>query len=106
MAQLSNAGTDGAAGRLQVLQKVADLQEAISEGATSFLLTEFKYMGVFMVSLSPRQHVFLLGVLPRLRTGLCVRPVLHVRLALRCESPLNFGGRMSMIRFSAAGTNT
>ena len=34
----------------QVLQKAADLQEAISEGATSFLLTEFKYMGVFMVS--------------------------------------------------------
>ena len=48
---------------LQVLQKAADLQEAISEGATSFLLTEFKYMGVFMVSSSPRQHVVLLSML-------------------------------------------
>ena len=47
----------------QVLQKAADLQEAISEGATSFLLTEFKYMGVFMVSSSPRQHVVLLSML-------------------------------------------
>ena len=47
----------------QVLQKAADLQEAISEGATSFLLTEFKYMGVFMVSSSPRQHVLLLSML-------------------------------------------
>lgn len=27
------------------------LQEAISEGATSFLITEYKYMGVFMVSI-------------------------------------------------------
>ena len=34
---------------LQIVQKAADLQEAISEGATSFLLTEYKYMGVFMV---------------------------------------------------------
>ena len=36
-------------GPAQVVQKVADLQEAISEGATSFLITEYKYMGVFMV---------------------------------------------------------
>jgi len=35
---------------VQIVQKAADLQEAISEGATSFLLTEYKYMGVFMVS--------------------------------------------------------
>ena len=34
---------------VQIVQKAADLQEAISEGATSFLLTEYKYMGVFMV---------------------------------------------------------
>lgn len=34
---------------LQIVQKVADLQDAISEGATSFLFTEYKYMGVFMV---------------------------------------------------------
>ncbi|KAK9845522.1 hypothetical protein WJX81_008507 [Elliptochloris bilobata] len=40
------------AGEESVLQKVADLQEAISEGATSFLLTEFKYMGVFMAGFS------------------------------------------------------
>ena len=34
---------------LQIVQKAADLQDAISEGATSFLITEYKYMGVFMV---------------------------------------------------------
>lgn len=34
---------------LQIVQKAADLQDAISEGATSFLVTEYKYMGVFMV---------------------------------------------------------
>ena len=83
MAQLSIAGTDGAAGSSQVLQKVADLQEAISEGATSFLLTEFKYIGVFMVSLSPRQHVFLLGMLPRLCERAMYWPVLPFRHALR-----------------------
>ena len=37
---------------VQVLQKCADIQEHISEGATSFLLTEYKYMAVFMVRLS------------------------------------------------------
>ena len=36
-------------GVVQIVQKAADLQEAISEGATSFLLTEYKYMGIFMV---------------------------------------------------------
>eukprot|EP00775_Hariotina_reticulata_P003821 gene3821-4079_t len=33
----------------QVVQKAADIQEAISEGANSFLFTEYKYLGVFMV---------------------------------------------------------
>ena len=33
----------------QVVQKAADLMDAIAEGATSFLITEYKYMGVFMV---------------------------------------------------------
>jgi hypothetical protein len=33
----------------QIVQKAADIQEAISEGANSFLFTEYKYMGVFMV---------------------------------------------------------
>lgn len=37
--------------RVQIVQKVADLQDAISEGANSFLITEYKYMGVFMVGL-------------------------------------------------------
>ena len=34
---------------LQIVGKAADLMDAISEGATSFLITEYKYMGVFMV---------------------------------------------------------
>ncbi|WIA41962.1 hypothetical protein OEZ86_009266 [Tetradesmus obliquus] len=33
----------------EVVQKAADIQEAISEGANSFLFTEYRYMGVFMV---------------------------------------------------------
>jgi hypothetical protein len=33
----------------QVVQKAADIQEAISEGANSFLFTEYKYLGVFGV---------------------------------------------------------
>jgi inorganic pyrophosphatase len=32
-----------------VVQKAADIQDAISEGANSFLFTEYKYMGIFMV---------------------------------------------------------
>eukprot|EP00891_Asterochloris_glomerata_P003635 jgi/Astpho2/3635/Aster-06926 len=36
-------------GEDEIVQKAADLQAAISEGATSFLFTEYKYMGVFMV---------------------------------------------------------
>jgi Na+/H+-translocating membrane pyrophosphatase len=38
-------------GSLQILDKVSQLQDAISEGAVSFLTTEYKYMGVFSVSL-------------------------------------------------------
>lgn len=46
----------------QIVQKVADLQDAISEGATSFLFTEYKYMGVFMVSscFPPTLHCLLM----------------------------------------------
>lgn len=34
---------------VQVVQKAADIQDAISEGANSFLFTEYRYLGVFMV---------------------------------------------------------
>lgn len=43
-------------GSVQVLQKCADIQEHISEGANSFLLTEYNYMAIFMVR-SPRSGV-------------------------------------------------
>lgn len=33
----------------EVAAKAAEIQEAISEGATSFLVTEYRYIGVFMV---------------------------------------------------------
>jgi inorganic pyrophosphatase len=39
--------------QVQVVQKAADIQEAISEGANSFLFTEYRYLGVFMVSGAP-----------------------------------------------------
>lgn len=35
---------------LQIEEKAADLQQAISEGANSFLFTEYKYVSIFMVS--------------------------------------------------------
>ncbi len=34
----------------QIEEKAADLQTAIMEGAQSFLFTEYKYVGIFMVS--------------------------------------------------------
>ena len=37
---------------LQIVQKAADLMDAIAEGATSFLITEYKYCGVFMAFFS------------------------------------------------------
>lgn len=36
----------------EVVSKAAEIQEAISEGANSFLFTEYKYMGVFAVIMS------------------------------------------------------
>ena len=48
----------------QIVQKAADLQAAISEGATSFLFTEYKYMGVFMVR-SPAAVCAVTGYRPR-----------------------------------------
>jgi hypothetical protein len=44
-----------------VIQKAADIQDAISEGANSFLFTEYKYLGVFMVGWgrSPKSRLVL-----------------------------------------------
>lgn len=39
-------------GEEEVVAKAAEIQEAISEGATSFLMTEYRYIGVFMVIMS------------------------------------------------------
>ena len=37
---------------MQIEEKAADLQAAISEGANSFLFTEYKYVSVFMALFS------------------------------------------------------
>ncbi|PWA48561.1 Pyrophosphate-energised proton pump [Artemisia annua] len=42
-----------------VVQKCAEIQQAISEGATSFLFTEYQYVGVFMVIFAVLIFVFL-----------------------------------------------
>ncbi|XP_050374962.1 pyrophosphate-energized vacuolar membrane proton pump-like [Argentina anserina] len=42
-----------------VVQKCAEIQNAISEGATSFLFTEYKYVGAFMVAFAILIFVFL-----------------------------------------------
>ncbi|GAX84433.1 hypothetical protein CEUSTIGMA_g11853.t1 [Chlamydomonas eustigma] len=39
-------------GEEEVIAKAAEIQDAISEGAVSFLTTEYKYMGVFMAIMS------------------------------------------------------
>ena len=36
----------------EVVAKAAEIQEAIAEGANSFLFTEYRYIGVFMVIMS------------------------------------------------------
>ncbi|KAF3450912.1 hypothetical protein FNV43_RR07001 [Rhamnella rubrinervis] len=42
-----------------VVAKCADIQNAISEGATSFLFTEYQYVGVFMVAFAILIFLFL-----------------------------------------------
>ncbi len=37
-------------GEEEVVAKAAEIQHSISEGAKAFLMTEYKYMGVFGVS--------------------------------------------------------
>ncbi|KAL4277995.1 hypothetical protein GQ457_03G045650 [Hibiscus cannabinus] len=42
-----------------VVMKCAEIQNAISEGATSFLFTEYQYVGIFMVAFAILIFVFL-----------------------------------------------
>ncbi|KAM0008595.1 putative inorganic diphosphatase [Helianthus debilis subsp. tardiflorus] len=42
-----------------VVQKCAEIQNAISEGATSFLFTEYQYVGIFMIAFAVLIFVFL-----------------------------------------------
>ncbi|KAL7239645.1 hypothetical protein ACSBR2_005523 [Camellia fascicularis] len=42
-----------------VVQKCAEIQSAISEGATSFLFTEYQYVGIFMVAFAVLIFLFL-----------------------------------------------
>ncbi|CAA0806473.1 Pyrophosphate-energized vacuolar membrane proton pump 1 [Striga hermonthica] len=44
---------------LSVVRKCADIQSAISEGATSFLFTEYQYVGIFMVAFAMLIFLFL-----------------------------------------------
>ncbi|KAI5658581.1 hypothetical protein M9H77_27374 [Catharanthus roseus] len=43
----------------EVVNKCSEIQNAISEGATSFLYTEYKYMGVFMLAFAVVIFLFL-----------------------------------------------
>ncbi|KAG6718890.1 hypothetical protein I3842_04G175400 [Carya illinoinensis] len=72
---LDSAATDGGAGKNghaeylieeeegltdhNVVLKCADIQSAIAEGATSFLFTEYKYVGIFMVAFAVLTFLFL-----------------------------------------------
>ncbi|XP_073107446.1 pyrophosphate-energized vacuolar membrane proton pump isoform X1 [Elaeis guineensis] len=42
-----------------IVVKCADIQRAISEGATSFLFTEYQYVGIFMVAFAILVFLFL-----------------------------------------------
>ncbi|KAG6413022.1 hypothetical protein SASPL_125719 [Salvia splendens] len=42
-----------------VVRKCADIQAAISEGATSFLVTEYQYVGIFMIAFAILIFLFL-----------------------------------------------
>uniref|UniRef100_A0A2P2L8J4 H(+)-exporting diphosphatase n=1 Tax=Rhizophora mucronata TaxID=61149 RepID=A0A2P2L8J4_RHIMU len=42
-----------------IVAKCADIQSAISEGATSFLFTEYKYVGIFMIAFAILIFLFL-----------------------------------------------
>ncbi|KAH9318846.1 hypothetical protein KI387_020615 [Taxus chinensis] len=55
---LDEAEEDGIDGRRAVI-KCAEIQNAISEGATSFLFTEYKYLGVFTVCFGAIIFLFL-----------------------------------------------
>ena len=46
-------------GEDEIINKVAELQAAITEGATSFLLTEYRYVGLFMAAFSVLVFVML-----------------------------------------------
>eukprot|EP00271_Cylindrocystis_brebissonii_P010222 TRINITY_DN26351_c0_g1_i1.p1 TRINITY_DN26351_c0_g1~~TRINITY_DN26351_c0_g1_i1.p1 ORF type:complete len:774 (+),score=132.97 TRINITY_DN26351_c0_g1_i1:95-2416(+) len=50
---------DGVPDDSEVLNSVADIQDAISEGSNSFLFTQYKYLAVFMVGFSAIIFVFL-----------------------------------------------
>lgn len=52
----------------QIENSVAELMQAIDEGATSFLTTEYKYVGVFMVRVAILQST---AGLYRLRRRSC-----------------------------------
>jgi hypothetical protein len=64
---------------LQIEEKCADLQAAISEGANSFLFTEYKYVSVFMVRRCCRREPapgggnFQRRARPRFRASICIR---------------------------------
>ena len=59
----------------QVLAKAAEIQEAISEGANSFLMTEYRYMGVFCVIMS----VFIFSLLSSIQPQVGGQAVQQVR---------------------------
>jgi Na+/H+-translocating membrane pyrophosphatase len=50
--------------RQEVVAKAAEIQEAIADGSASFLNTEFKYIGVFMVIMSVAIFSLLSTVVP------------------------------------------
>ena len=73
---------------LQVLQKCADIQDHISEGANSFLFTEYNYMAVFMVRSPFCQRVSVAVFVHLLaRTSRCAASSMSVHgKANRCRS--------------------
>ncbi|KAI6689889.1 hypothetical protein NL676_026717 [Syzygium grande] len=69
-----------------VVSRCADIQSAISEGATSFLFTEYQYVGVFMIAFAILIFLFL-GSVEGFSTK--SQPCTHDPSRMMCKPALN-----------------
>ncbi|KAK9833763.1 hypothetical protein WJX74_005205 [Apatococcus lobatus] len=86
-------------GEDEVVQKAADLQDAIAEGANSFLFTEYKYMAVFMVGFSAVIFVLLSS-----EDGFALK--FHTDESGVSRAPAIYNGGFSTVSFLLGGSTS